>query len=332
MNKKINVAFCGCGAIARQHLKYINKISDIHIRACWNRKEDFQLAKDFQADSEADYCAEDFMQIAEDTHIDAVYICTMHNDRLRLIDAFAKSGKAVFMEKPLALYPHEFQAMNRILSEHPIFFQSGYKIRFNTMFAKTRAELPSPEFVYTHVHDDKWSDGSPAVMRDIGGGHILSQGVYAAEMLYLIAGSEPKSVCAVCSRPNQDSTSGTLTSIYSFENGVTGSLSVSDSGLPSDSISKFYLEGSGHGKTVVLRNRFMQLDIKVNGSENTITGEEDGFDNQSVSFFDSLRNKRPTECDFIDGVRPSFMIFKALEASEKHRELSLDLNDWLNSD
>jgi len=332
MNKDIKIAFCGCGNIALAHLKDINKIPNVQVRACWNRQEESALAEEFKAQSKADYCAKDFTQIAEDQEIDAVYICTMQNDRIRLLNAFAQAGKAVFMEKPLALYPHEFREMNNILRKYPIYFQSGYKIRFNSLFRKAQAELPQPEIIYAHVHDNAWSETAPASKQEIGGGHILSQGVYASEMLYLFAQSEPKTVLASSFKSgNGNSNSGSLSAIYRFENGAIGTLSITDTGLPEDSISKFYLEASGSEKSIVLKSRFSRLDVKTKENQWGENADENGFSEQSKSFFASLLNKSKPKCSFIDGVRPSFMIFRAFEAAEQHKELSLNMHEWLDS-
>ena len=328
------VAICGCGAIAQQHVAYLEQISDVNIRACWNRREELYLAELMKARTNAEYSTDDYMKIANDPYVDVVYICNWHNERLKLLEAFARAGKAVFMEKPLTLLPDELREMNRILKRYPIFFQSGYKIRFHSLIEELRRKIKTPNLIVSQVSDVQGSEMTPGSVREIGGGHIVCQGVYAAESLRVLAGSEPVSVSGMQNTSvDNNCIHGSLTASFRFANGVIGNIIVTDSGMAGTDISKFFVEVFGDETSIVLSERYSKLTIRdVAGKEKVIFASEDGFQKQSVAFFHSLKNKQSAPCDFREGAIPSIMIFKAIESAERKVEVPIDVDRWLNAE
>jgi predicted dehydrogenase len=329
--KNINIAFLGCGGIANAHLNELQKIPGAVIKACWNRPEEFHLAESFKEKSGAAYCTKDYLKIAEDPEVDAVYICTMQNDRARLFESCAAAGKAIFMEKPLALRREDFQDIARIYRQYPVIFQSGYKLRFNSLMEYIAGQEFKPEAVYCHVADGAWADNHPATDNNIGGGHILSQGVYAAETLRLLAKSVPTAVNAMLNYSDSNGKiHGTLTANYRFQNNVIGSIMITDAGVAPAPVSKFYAEASGQQQSMIILDRFTGLvSIDAAGNRREAHFQEDGFYRQSVAFLDNVRNGNNTGCSFLDGIYPSMMIHLAMEAAIAQRTLSIDLNTWL---
>lgn len=331
--KNINIGFLGCGAIAKSHLSELKKIPGVVIKACWNRAEEFYLAEKFKELSGASYHTDNYLKIAEDPEIDAVYICTMQNDRARLFESCAAAGKAIFMEKPLALHREDFQSLARIHRQYPVHFQSGYKLRFNSLMQSSTVQDFKAESVYCHVADNNWPDIYNAADKDIGGGHILSQGVYATETLKLLAKSVPVAVNAMV---NYSATNakihGTLNANYRFENGVIGSVMITDAGLTPSPVSKFYAEACGQQQGMIIHDRFTSLvNVDAVGNRQEKHFEEDGFYLQSVAFVNDIINGSKTKCSFIDGIYPSMMIHLALEAAAAKRTIDFDLDTWLNS-
>lgn len=333
MNRhEVKIAFLGCGHIARAHLAELHKMPGVRVKACWNRREEFHLAEQFQAASGAEYCTDDYQRIADDPEVDGVYICTMQNFRVMLLEAMAKSGKAVFMEKPLALYPSEFKQMAEILRQYPILFQSGYKIKFNSLIKSFQEKQLHPEIIYSHVFDCPWSDRAPAANQKVGGGHILSQGVYATETLRVLADSVPVSVMAMLNERNsRNCCHGSLAAVFRFANGTIGNLALTDNAEAPEGISKFFTEATGPGWGLSITERFTCLRQTAPLEKETEERfMEDGFYNQSVSFIEKIRNgKNNSDCSFLDGAIPSLMIFKALESARNNTSVKIDVHAWL---
>jgi predicted dehydrogenase len=308
----------------------LQSIPGVELSAYWNRPEDPHLGPRFLAEFGGQYQTDDIARIAEDPNIDAVYLCTMHNDRLRLIEAFAQAGKAIFSEKPLAHTPEMLRAMHRTLQAHPTLFQSGYKIRFNSLVAEARALMPEPELLFAHVLDETWPANhlnNPAV----GGGNVRAQGVYPADALHILAGSEPVSVTATVKNGRQPSgVEDTIAATFQFKNGAIGALIAADAGTATDGVSKFFVEACGGNAALALHARFTRLEYRKAGAEpRVITGEEDGFLRESVAFVHAIRTGSPSPCDFRQGAIPSIMIDSAIEAAHTGRRVDIDVDAWL---
>lgn len=314
------------------HARELAKIPNVKISAYWNRTR--EKAEGLMGEFGGKYVAADFTRIANDPEIDAVYINTMHNDRLRILQVMAEAGKAVFMEKPLTHNEKSLVEMRRILERHPIMFQSGYKIRFNSLVEKARALLPFPEILTAHVLDEIWPDNSLNEM-EIGGGNIRCQGVYAADILHLLAGSLPVAVTAISARRRHTSrVEDTLGAVYEFANGAVGTIAVADAGLATNGVSKFFAEAAGPNGAVTLCDRFKRLEWRassLNTSE-TFTGEEDGFFRQSAAFIKTIREGAPVRCDFIAGAIPSIMIYRALESSVTGQRELIDVTPFFTKE
>ena len=330
-DREINIAFLGCGNIAHAHLVELQKIPGVKIKACWNRREEAALGKQFQAVSGAEYCAEDYRQIAEDPEIDAVYICTMQNFRIPLLEVMAKHRKAIFMEKPLALRREEFQELARIFRRYPVLFQSGYKLRYNSLMEYVAKRQFHPETIFCQVADQAWADNSPTSDINVGGGHILSQGVYAAETMRLLAGATPVEVSAMAAGSTRNAhLHGSLVANFRFANGVIGSLLITDTGIAAAPVSKFFAEASGHQKNLLILDRFTRLvETDTDGNREEFHFSEDGFQRQSVAFLNHVRQGTAPECSFWEGIYPSLMIHRAVEAAAAQVPLKLDPKEWL---
>ncbi|MHB9133108.1 MAG: Gfo/Idh/MocA family protein [Armatimonadota bacterium] len=329
-DRELRIAMCGCGNNAKAHAHELQKIAGVSFYAFWNREEDAHLACDMLQEFGGEYCTSDLERIAADPRVDAVYITTMHNDRLRLVRAMAEAGKPVFVEKPLTHSPEALRAMYRLLQAKPTLFQTGYKTRFNSMVEKAHAMLPEPELLFAHVFDGRWPDNHLNQL-EIGGGNIRAQGVYAADALHFMAGSLPVATTAVAKNRRQPSgIEDTFCATFEFANGAIGSIAVADAGVAAGTVSKFFLEAAGGGRGVTLLDRFARLEYLDGANAQTFTGEEDGFRRESEHFHAAVRNGEDSPCDFLQGAIPSIMIYRALEAAASGRRETIDIEAWLN--
>lgn len=227
--RPLRVGFLGCDAIAEAHLRELAKFSGVRVVAYWNRTHARaeRLLKEFGGE----YAAEDFHRIAEDLSLDAVYINTMHNDRLCLVEAVAGTGKPIFSEKPLAHDAVSLRALHSIVNRHRARFWSGVKIRFHTLIEKARELMPRPEALTAHVMDETWMEGhlnDPAVC---GGGDVLAQRAYATEFVRVLAEGMPVAVTAMfCSDRHKGGAPDTLCAAFQFDTGALASVAIADAG------------------------------------------------------------------------------------------------------
>src|SRR5258706_543984 len=94
----VRVGFLGAGLIATYHSKSLH-VSGADVTWAGVFDPDPARAEDFARASGATACASEEEVL---DGCDAVYVCTWTAEHLRLVDAAAARGRAVFCEKPLA--------------------------------------------------------------------------------------------------------------------------------------------------------------------------------------------------------------------------------------
>ena len=330
-DRPLRIAFLGCGSIAGQHARELAKLPGTRVVAYWNRTH--ERAEKMLREFGGEYAAKDFHRIADDASIDAVYVNTMHNDRLRLVEALAMAGKPIFSEKPLAHDAASLRALHGIVRRHRARFWSGVKIRFHTLMEQARAFLPAPEVLTAHVLDETWPEGhlnDPAVC----GGNVFAQGVYATESVRVLAGAMPVAVTAMLrSARHKQGTPDTLCAAFEFANGAIASVAIADAGIGPGPISKFLVTASAGNRSLALSDRYQRLDLSDGTAKKTgsHTHPEDGFRRQSEAFLAALRGQGPWTMDFLEGAIPSIMALRAVDAARSGRREAMDCASFLEA-
>jgi predicted dehydrogenase/threonine dehydrogenase-like Zn-dependent dehydrogenase len=137
------------------------------------------------------YMASSPEEILADTSTDAVVIATRHGDHGRLATAALRAGKAVFVEKPLALDHGELDEVVGAAQDGPA-LMVGFNRRFApaTTFLRERlGGLPGGKVVHVranagYIPPDSWVH-DPAE----GGGRLLGEGCHFIDLALFLVGS-----------------------------------------------------------------------------------------------------------------------------------------------
>ena len=110
MTEPLKVGLIGAGGISRQHLPgYQLAPDDIRLTAVCDIREDAALKFADEAGVDAVFTSAD--EMLEQSDIDAVDICTIHDQHAPLAIAAARAGKHVLLEKPMAISLDECRAI-----------------------------------------------------------------------------------------------------------------------------------------------------------------------------------------------------------------------------
>jgi predicted dehydrogenase/threonine dehydrogenase-like Zn-dependent dehydrogenase len=196
--------------------------------------------------------AASFEEILADDSIGAVVIATRHSSHAPLAAAALRAGKAVFVEKPLALTWEQLEEVeSAVVADSQLMV--GFNRRFAPLVERLQAELGQVGDLVLSMRvnagplpDDHWLHDP-----EDGGGRLLGEGCHFVDLLSYLAGSPAISGHAVAvpqpGRPIECSDS--FTAHMRFANAV-GTLVYSGSGdarLP-----KERLEAFGEGAAAVL--------------------------------------------------------------------------------
>jgi len=188
----INVAVIGAGSFARGvHLPNLRKLSDLYniyaivTRTGNNAK---QVAKRFGANC----CTTDYQGILRDANVDMVLISTRHNLHAKIAMEAAKAGKAIFLEKPMALNQEELDELVKVLEENQVPFMVGFNRRFSPLAVRAKEIISQRQRLLIinyrvnagYVPIDHW------IHTEEGGGRIIGEACHIFDLFNYFTDSE----------------------------------------------------------------------------------------------------------------------------------------------
>ena len=195
-NEKINVAVIGAGGFAKSmHLPNLKKLNDIYnIYAIMSRTG--INAKAIAEQYGAKYATTDYNEILNDPKVDMVLICTRHNLHGDMSIEAMKKGKAVFVEKPMALNKEEMEKVLKIIEETKVPYMVGFNRRFSKYACEVKKYIKdriNPMIINYQMNAgyiplDHW------VHTEEGGGRIIGEGCHIFDLFNYFTESKVVSI------------------------------------------------------------------------------------------------------------------------------------------
>ena len=196
-NKKIKIGLIGAGNFTSTTiipiLKDLKKSCQILGVASSGGLSSEALAKNFKIKNK--YQTED--EIFESDEIDAVFVLTQHFNHADLVIKSINSGKAVYVEKPLALKVDDITRIEEAMynAEDPKIF-IGFNRRFSnaSQFIKDKlngapAKALNFRFSVPKLERDHWTN-----IKEIGGGRIVGEAIHAIDLGTYFFDSLPQNI------------------------------------------------------------------------------------------------------------------------------------------
>jgi predicted dehydrogenase/threonine dehydrogenase-like Zn-dependent dehydrogenase len=193
---KITVAVIGAGSFAKgMHLPNLQRLADrytLHAVVSATGSNAKAAAQQFGAA----YATTDFQEVLHDPKINLVMICTRHHLHASQAIAAVRAGKAVFLEKPMALTQAELDELVAVLEETGSPFMVGYNRRFSPSAAEIQrhvAKRHNPLLIHYRMNAgfvplDHWVHGPE------GGGRIIGEACHLVDLFTFFVGAR---VCAL---------------------------------------------------------------------------------------------------------------------------------------
>src|SRR5689334_11098116 len=139
--------------------------------------------------------------VLDDTSLDAIFIVTRHHTHAQLVCQALETGKAVFVEKPLALTRAELeQIMDTVVSTGNDRLMVGFNRRFAPMLVQLRSQFSRPgtgSAVRYLVNAGRLEADSWYRNEELAGSRFAGEGGHFIDTLSWWAGSPPESVYAM---------------------------------------------------------------------------------------------------------------------------------------
>ena len=189
--------------------------------------------------------------VLEDESLDAIFIVTRHDTHADLVCRALQTGKAIFVEKPLALSEDELrQITDTVRSTGNDRLMVGFNRRFAPMLAEMRTrfgEAGAPTVMRYLVNAGRLDAASWYGDRQLAGSRFTGEGGHFIDTLGWWAASLPAEVYAVPGAEQDD-----VTAMLRFRSGATGVITYTTAG--NSRYPKEIMDAFGSGRVARLDN------------------------------------------------------------------------------
>lgn len=242
----------------------------------------------------------DISRIYDDPEINTVVITTRHNQHAQMVIDALKSGKNVFVEKPLCMNEQELQQIKEAYLEaqkkKPVRLMVGFNRRFSPLTQAAVEQLrksnePSSIIITVNsgfIPADHWTQDS-----ETGGGRLIGEACHFVDLIRFLANSPITSVNTIRMSGNGQSPSDTATITVTTENGSIGTVHYFSNG--SKDFPKERIEVFTGGKIVQIDN-FKTINFYGwNGTKNqSLWAQDKGQKNCCESFVEAISSGKPS--------------------------------------
>jgi predicted dehydrogenase/threonine dehydrogenase-like Zn-dependent dehydrogenase len=229
--------------------------------------------------------------VLDDPSLDAIFIVTRHHTHADLVCRALQTGKAVFVEKPLALTRDELQrVIDTVVSSGNDRLMVGFNRRFAPLLGQLRSRFGPPgtgSVARYLVNAGPLEAGSWYRDRDLEGSRFAGEGGHFLDTLSWWVDSLPEEVYAVPGLEPDD-----LQATVRFQNGSSGIITYITAG--NARYPKETLDAAADGRTARLDN-FRQAAVWAGRRHNTIKsrGQDKGQGRQVAQFAQACRAGGP---------------------------------------
>jgi predicted dehydrogenase/threonine dehydrogenase-like Zn-dependent dehydrogenase len=188
--------------------------------------------------------------VLDDASLDAIFIVTRHHTHADMVCRALETGKAVFVEKPLALTESDLERVIDVIAKTGNDrLMVGFNRRFSPLLAKMASEFGQPRNATARylVNAGSLAADSWYTNEELEGSRFTGEGGHFIDTLSWWAGSLPAEVYAI-SGPEKGDVHATLR----FQNGSTGTISYITGG--NSRYPKETLDAAGAGRSARLDN------------------------------------------------------------------------------
>ena len=302
-NQKIKVGVIGAGNFASTTiiplLKELRKSCQVLGIASSGGLSSETLAKNFKIKNK--YSTED--EIFESDEIDAVFVLTQHFNHADLVIKAINAGKAVYVEKPLAIDVDSITRIEEAMynAEDPKIFL-GFNRRFSgaSQFIKEKlntypANAINFRFSVPKLERDHWTN-----IKEIGGGRIVGEAIHAIDLGTYFFESLPQSISSH-SPINKDSGEVYDNQVFININYTNGShAAIQYFSDTNDNLSKERLEIHGNDNSFIVEDFKLMRYLIGPDDKSKIFSDGKGHKQTIETFFSYVNNEIPNPYTWLE--------------------------------
>jgi scyllo-inositol 2-dehydrogenase (NAD+) len=140
MKKKLNVGVIGLGRLGKVYaVNLAQRVPNANLVAVADKLD--ALAESFAKEFNIPKWYKSHHDLIADKEVDAVAVITSTSTHKEVVIDVAKSGKAIFCEKPISISLDEANEMLKIIERSGVFFQMGFQRRFDRGYIEAKKKI-----------------------------------------------------------------------------------------------------------------------------------------------------------------------------------------------
>ena len=232
-------------------------------------------------------------EILNSPEIDAVLILTPHFNHAELVIKALSKGKAIYVEKPLALTNDSLVEIEEAIynADNPKLF-IGFNRRFSeaTQFIKQKliqnpANSISFRFSVPPLDKDHWTN-----IKEIGGGRVVGEAIHAIDLACYLFDSLPQSISssAPIDKENNEVNENQVFINVNFANGAHASIQYFSE--TNQSLGKERIEVHGSGSSYIVEDFQLLRYLEGNQDKSKVFSSGKGHKESLQIFLDYVKN------------------------------------------
>lgn len=263
----------------------------------------------------------DAREVLDDPSVDVAIIATRHHLHAPLAIEALRRGKAVFVEKPLALTLEDCRAVVDAVTASGNVLTVGFNRRFAPLAGRARealAAVAGPAMAVYRINAGSLPPDHWLLDAVQGGGRIVGEGCHFFDLLCWLLGEEPVTVQATAPAAGGELPQQLAVTLR-FSRGSVGTIIYTACGHPS--LAKERIEVFKGGRAVVLDDFKV---LTIDGKTLRCRSGDKGYDGEVAAFLGAVRGESPLAVTVMDGVRATVVALRAIEAAAAAVRVTVD--------
>ncbi|MDD5362993.1 MAG: bi-domain-containing oxidoreductase [Ignavibacteria bacterium] len=252
--ENIVAGFIGAGNFAQSYLLPVLKSRNIRLKTVVTSKP--VNASSVKDKFGFEFCGTNADMIFDDKEINTVFVASRHDSHGNYAIRALKSGKHLFIEKPLAISEADIETIKELYPDTGLNLFVGFNRRFSKSFKDIKKFFDNskePKIITYRVHAG-FISSSHWIQDSNQGGRITGEGCHFIDTMQYLTDSIPVSFYAASIRSTNSATNNSDNAciVINFADGSVGNLLYLSNG--DSSVGKEYCEVFSGGKTAVMNN------------------------------------------------------------------------------
>jgi polar amino acid transport system substrate-binding protein len=321
---QVNAAFIGAGSFAQSYLIPNVKASGASLDGVVTSRG--ITAKNVANKFGFNFCSSSVNDVLGKQEVNTIFIATPHNSHAELTMQSLQAGKAVFVEKPLAINTDQLQEVIETKKKHNHPLMVGFNRRFAPVSIQVKKEFASagePIVMNMRINAGMIPKDNWLQQKDVGAGRIIGEMCHFIDLMQFFTGSEPVRVFAECISTSNDkiTPADNISIVVKFKDGSVGNLTYlanGDKGMPKELIEVF------GGSRIGVINDFRDGLIYKSGKTVKLKSSGKGHKEEVDAFIGALKAGQESPISFRSICLTTLTTFKIHDSL--HTGLPQDIN------